>query len=146
MVAIRRLGQEDLPLMRAAQHLFDKPLQEAAARRFLGLPDHHLLLAFEGSRPVGFVSGVELTHPDKGTEMFLYELGVEPAFQRRGIGKQLVNALAELVVAQGCYGMWVVVDPDNTGALATYRSAGAEPPSHSVVFTWSFSAPESRSA
>ena len=25
-------------------------------------------------RPVGFVSGVEETHPDKGTEMFLYEL------------------------------------------------------------------------
>jgi hypothetical protein len=25
---------------------------------------------------VGFVTGVEMTHPDKGTEMFLYELSV----------------------------------------------------------------------
>ena len=36
VVAVRRLGQEDLPLMRAAQHLFDELIQEAAARCFLG--------------------------------------------------------------------------------------------------------------
>ena len=40
---------------------------------------------------MGFVSGVEVTHPDKGTEMFLYELAVDEPFRRRGIGRALVE-------------------------------------------------------
>ena len=32
------------------------------------------------------VSGVETTHPDKGTEMFLYELGVAALATYRGTG------------------------------------------------------------
>ncbi|HZE00492.1 MAG TPA: GNAT family N-acetyltransferase, partial [Pseudonocardiaceae bacterium] len=51
--------------------------------------------------------------PDKGTEMFLYELGVDDRFRRRGIGKALVAALAELARESGCYGMWVLTDSDN---------------------------------
>jgi ribosomal protein S18 acetylase RimI-like enzyme len=138
MIDIRRLEIEDLPLVLAAEHLFDGPVEEAATRRFLDSADHHLLLALADQRPVGFVSGVEMTHPDKGTEMFLYELAVDERFRRQGIGRRLVRALAELAVSRGCYGMWVGVDSDNTAALATYRSAGAEEPEHPVLFNWSF--------
>ena len=35
------------------------------------------VIAYVDARPVGFVSGVEMTHPDKDTEMFLYELAVD---------------------------------------------------------------------
>jgi ribosomal protein S18 acetylase RimI-like enzyme len=45
------------------------------------------------------VTGVEMTHPDKGTEMFLYELGVADEHQGRGIGRALVSALADLARA-----------------------------------------------
>lgn len=67
-----------------AQDLFDGPARVDAAEHFLASPDHHLLIAYEDRRPVGFVSGVEVTHPDKGTEMFLYELAVDDAWQGRG--------------------------------------------------------------
>ena len=60
------------------------------------------------------MSGVETTHPDKGTEMFLYELSVHPDHRNRGVGRALVSALAELARARGCYGMWVGTEPDNT--------------------------------
>jgi ribosomal protein S18 acetylase RimI-like enzyme len=90
-------------------------------------------------RPAGFVTGVELTHPDKGTEMFLYELGVDAAFRRRGIGRQLTEALAALARERGCYGMWAATEPDNAAALATYRAAGAASSDPSVVLTWTFS-------
>jgi len=53
---IRVLCPGDDGLVAAASHLFDGP--------------------------VGFVSGVEVTHPDKGTEMFLYELAVDETFRR----------------------------------------------------------------
>src|SRR4030088_2933984 len=107
MIDIRRLGAEDLALVFAAEHLFDGPADQAAPPRVLDSEDHHLLLALADQRPVGFVSGVETTHPDKGTEMFLYELAVDESFRRQGIGRELVKALADLAVSRGCYGMWV---------------------------------------
>src|SRR3569832_2053519 len=95
-VEIRRVTDADRDLLRRIDgtDLFDKPLREDAVARFLGSADHHLLLALEAGEPVGMVSGVELTHPDKGTEMFLYELSVLERAQRRGIGTALVEALA----------------------------------------------------
>jgi len=68
----------------AASHLFDYEVRPEWAERFLMSPDHHLGIAYVDGSPAGFVSGVEVTHPDKGTEMFLYELAVDAQFQRRG--------------------------------------------------------------
>ena len=50
----------------------------------------------DGDRPIGLISGVETTHPDKGTEMFLYDLSVAEDHRNRGIGRALVGALADL--------------------------------------------------
>ncbi len=85
--------------------MFDAPADQEASHRFLESLNHHLLLALEGDRPVGFVSGFETTHPGKGTEVFLYELAVDERFCRRGIRRQRVQALAQLtnvaVMARG---------------------------------------------
>jgi ribosomal protein S18 acetylase RimI-like enzyme len=124
----------------AAAHLYDDPVRADAVRRFLDEPGHHLLLAREDGAVVGFVSGVETTHPDKGTEMFLYELAVDPGSQRRGHGRALVSALADLARELGCYGMWVLTDHDNDAALATYSAAGGGQPSSHVMITWTFGA------
>lgn len=122
-----------------AAHLFDDAVRDDAVRRFLDDPTHHLLLARDDEgQVVGFVSGVETTHPDKGTELFLYELAVDPSAQRRGHGRALVAALAELARERGCYGMFVLTDHDNAAALATYASAGAEPPTPHVMLAWTF--------
>jgi ribosomal-protein-alanine N-acetyltransferase len=84
---------------------------------------------------------VEVTHPDKGTEMFLYELAVDPAWHRRGIGRALVRGLAELARERGLYGMWVLTDRGNPAALATYRSAGATEEEDCVMLTWTLNPP-----
>src|SRR3954465_13844977 len=110
----------------AAAELFDAPPLAAATERFLAHPGHHLLLAYDDEgRAVGMISGVEMTHPDKGTEMFVYELGVAPAARLQGIGSRLVAELAAIARRNGCYGMWVGTEVDNDAALATYRRAGA---------------------
>jgi ribosomal protein S18 acetylase RimI-like enzyme len=133
---IRALGPGDDAAVVAAQHLFDDPADAAATARFLADPLHHLLVAYVAGDPVGFVTGVELTHPDKGTEMLLYELGVDEGERRRGIGRALVEALVALARVRGCYGMFVLVDDDNSPALATYRSAGAHEDSRPVLLDW----------
>lgn len=127
-------GDADL-VLRAAQ-LFDRPPRPEWTATFLAQDGHHLLLALVHDIPIGFVSGVETTHPDKGTEMFLYELSVHEDHRNRGIGRALVRALAELAVRRGCYGMWVLTDADNAAALAAYRAAGAGEPEPNLMLSW----------
>jgi ribosomal protein S18 acetylase RimI-like enzyme len=128
----------------AGAELYDSPPTPAATRRFLADPLHHLLYAYDGSgRPVGMVSGVETTHPDKGTEMFLYELSVADDARRQGVATALVRALADLARSRGCYGMWVGTEPDNVAALATYRRAGGADEAPFIALTWDLTDPPS---
>jgi ribosomal protein S18 acetylase RimI-like enzyme len=137
-IAIRRLNLEDLDAVNALEPLFDHAVQPRAAAEVLRQEGHHLLVAYDQTQPVGFVSGVEMTHPDKGTEMFLYELAVDERFRRRGIGRQLVEALVALAQRRGCYGMWVLADTDNVAAFRTYQSAGGGDGALCLLFDWSF--------
>lgn len=122
----------------AAQALFDEPPHLPSIQRFLDEPTHHLLLAYQDSvnEPIGFVSGVEMTHPDKGTEMFIYELAVHESYRQRGAATALLNELAEIAQAQGCYGMWVLCDHDNTAGIASYDKAGAQRWDDTRMATW----------
>ena len=133
------MGPGDEERVIEAGHLFDSLPRADAVGKFLADPNHHLLIAYSHGAPVGFVSGVEITHPDKGTELFLYELGVEEGHRNHGIGTELVNGLSDLARAQGCYGMWVLVDDDNAAAAATYRKAGGDVESQPLMFNWTFS-------
>jgi len=75
----------------AGAELFDEPPKAAATEQFLSTAGHHLLFAYDddaaggAAAVVGMISGVETTHPDKGTELLLYELGVAPFARKRGV-------------------------------------------------------------
>ena len=135
---IRALGPGDDEAVVAAQHLFDGPARAHATARFLEEPGSHLLVGYVDGEPAGFVSGVEVTHPDKGTEMFLYELAVGEAHRRRGHGRALIEALEALARERGCVGMFVLVDDDNEAGRAAYRSAGGRDASRPVMVEWGF--------
>jgi ribosomal protein S18 acetylase RimI-like enzyme len=79
-----------------------------------------------------------MTHPDKGTEMFLYELGVDESARGRGVGTALVAALADRARTAGCYGMWVLTDQDNVAAVRTYEAAGGTDPREQTMISWTF--------
>jgi ribosomal protein S18 acetylase RimI-like enzyme len=138
-MSIRRLEPADVQIVLDAFELFDGPPLADYTRQFLADPRHHLLMAFgDDGTPVGFVTGVETTHPDKGTEMFLYELSVAEHARRRGIGRALTEALRDLARERGCHGMWVATETDNAAARATYESAGAPPAEEAVFYEWRF--------
>lgn len=134
---IIRVTRADVPLLHRAVALFDDSLRDEAIERFLDAPDHHLFLALDDDgAPVGFASGVELTHPDKGVEMFLYELAVDEGARRRGFGTALVEALRDLARERGCQGMWVLTDEANAAGLGTYRKAGATIEERTYLLEW----------
>jgi ribosomal protein S18 acetylase RimI-like enzyme len=132
------IARADADQILAAAELFDHPPTPEWTEKFLASDIHHLLLALDDGRAVGFVSGVEMTHPDKGTEMFLYELAVHEHHRNQGVGRALVRALADLAREHGCYGMWVLTDEDNAAALAAYRAAGGGDPEPNVMLSWTF--------
>jgi ribosomal protein S18 acetylase RimI-like enzyme len=135
-VEIVRLAVGDEQIVAAMSHVFDQPARPEHTRRFLEDDRHHLLVACHDNEVVGFVSGVEMTHPDKGTEMFLYELAVDEPWRRQGIGTALVTALADLAQQLGCYGMWVLTDGSNAAAVATYTSSGGSRTTDQVMIDW----------
>jgi ribosomal protein S18 acetylase RimI-like enzyme len=134
---LRRLDSTEVEAVLAAGHLFDGDPDPARTEDFLSRDDHHLLVAYVDGDPAGFVSGMELAHPDKGVEMLLYELGVDEPFRRRGIGRALVGALADLGRERGCRAMWVPIEDGDEVAAAVYRSAGAGPVEPAGILLWS---------
>jgi len=138
-VRIVELGPDELAAVRDAGHLFDDDVDDAATAAFLADPRHHLLIAYEDDLPVGFLSAIELLHPDKAhPEMFIYELGVDASHRRRGAGSSLVSRIAEICVERGCREMFVLTDDDNAAALATYRAGGGGREPDQVMFLWTF--------
>lgn len=137
-MSITTLGVGDAERVLAAADLFDEPPRLEWTLAFLARDGHHLLIADVDGLDVGFISGIETLHPDKGAEMLIYELGVADDYRRRGIARALVDRLGEIARQRGCHGMWVVVDPDNDAALQTYRSARADPAEGAVTLSWEF--------
>ena len=123
--------------VKAAEHLFDDPVSVEATARFLGSDANHLVVAYVDGAPAGFVSGTEISHPDQPKpELFLNELGVDPAFRGRGVGRALVAKLWEIAQSHGCRGMWVLTDGDNEAACRTYAAAGGSPMGAEIMFQW----------
>lgn len=123
--SIQHLTPADLEIVLEAVHLFDHPPTEETTRAFLAESRHHMFMALtDEDDGLGFITGVEMLQPDKGWEMLVYELGVDESVRRQGIGRALVDALVELAARRGCRSIWVVTEPDNEAARATYAAAG----------------------
>jgi len=137
MVDIRRAGRGVEERVQAAEALFDDPVDLEATRRFLADDANVLLIAYVEGEPAGFVSGTELSHPDKAQpEMFLNELDVDAGYRGRGIGRALVAELWQLAQTRGARGMWALTDDDNVPANKVYSAAGGTRRRAEVMYGW----------
>ena len=134
-IRVEVVGSPELAAEAAA--LFDHPLDSTATANFLADDRHHLLIGYVGDQPAGFVTAVELFHPDKPQpEMFLYELGVEEPYRRQGVATALMQRLVDLCHERGCGEMFVLTDDDNAAGQATYAKAGGKPEPAGVLYAW----------
>jgi ribosomal protein S18 acetylase RimI-like enzyme len=103
---------------------FDYTVLSEETTRFLDDQRHHLLLGYLDDQPAGFVSAVEVFHPDKRSELFLNEVAVVEQARRLGVARALIDELKRLGRDRGCASMWVLTDEDNGAAMGLYRSTG----------------------
>jgi len=118
---VRILTADDLEVL---DRVFDYAVQPALASEFLNDPRHYLCVAIDDGVVVGMASGVRYVHPDKPSELWINEVGVSPAYHRRGIGKAILAELTERAREIGCSEAWVLTDDDNVAARALYKAAG----------------------
>lgn len=126
-VIVRLLGPHDAPILdNVAPGVFDNAVDARWTAEFLADPRHHLAVALDGARVVGMASGVHYFHPDKAPEFWVNEVGVAPSHQRRGIGRQLLQALLARARDIGSREAWVGTEVTNAAARRLYRAAGGE--------------------
>jgi len=123
-VLVRRARPGDEAEVARFRPAFDFDVLEDETRRFLADKRHHLLLGYVDEAPAGFLSAVEVFHPDKRPELFLNEIAVIPEMRRRGVGRALIDELGRLGRECGCVNIWVLTDEANTPAMRMYASAG----------------------
>ena len=127
-IAYRLLGPGDEGVLdRVAEEVFDEPIRPDRLRAYLSEPAHLLLLALDGELVVGQCAAVLHLHADRATELYVEELGVSPAWQRRGIGRELMRRMFDEGRARGCEEGWVGTEPDNVAANALYAGLEGSP-------------------
>lgn len=140
-IRVLHAGEEGV-LANVADDVFDHAIDPGVAGSFLADPRHHIAVAIDEGRVVGFASGVHHIHPDKVLpELFVNEVGVAPSHRGRGLGKAVVTALLQHARELGCGEAWVLTDRANTAAMRLYAACGAvDAPTDHVMFEFDLGA------
>ncbi|MPZ55090.1 MAG: GNAT family N-acetyltransferase [Rhizobiales bacterium] len=125
-IEIKRLTPDGAAVLgRVAAEVFDEPIDPQRLAAYLAAPGHLMIVALADGEVVGQVAAVIHRHPDKPTELYIDEVGVTPALQRRGIARQMLDAMFVLGKALGCEEAWVGTEHNNLPARSLYDSRGA---------------------
>jgi aminoglycoside 3-N-acetyltransferase I len=97
-------------------------------KTLLAKPDFVCFVALSENHVVGGITGYELKmYAQEGSTMYLYDMAVGSAYQRRGIGSKLVSELKTYCAQNGIGDMYVQADVVDDHAIAFYKSLGGEP-------------------
>jgi ribosomal-protein-alanine N-acetyltransferase len=99
----------------------DDPWSARAFREELRL-GHHYLAARDGDRLVGYAGLAFVAGPPRA-EAEIHTIGVDPAHQRRGIGRELLRGLLAVADAERAT-VFLEVRTDNDAARLMYEAEG----------------------
>lgn len=135
-IEVRRLSAGDAMRMQTIVAMLPQPEWRGAEipslaylARALADPDVYVFAAFEGKRPMGFVSAYRFPSLTKQRDLvYIYDVYVAAADQDRGVGRRLMDRMIAQCHKDGVAEAWVGTDLDNQAAQRLYVSAGAREP------------------
>ncbi len=89
----------------------------------LNRPDFFCIIASHNQDVIGGLTVYILPsyYSEKNTA-YIYDVGVLPSWQRKGVGKKLIESLVQLGKDKGLHEIFVQAEADDQGAIQFYRS------------------------
>ena len=130
--SVQVLAAHDWPLARSLFDLWRRgdgvtapPAPDAMLQRLLGRQDFHVLAALHEGEVIGGLTAYELTmYTENATELLIYEVGVEEAFRRQGVGRALLEGAKQLCRERDLRVLSVPSLADDARAVAFYAGIG----------------------
>ena len=100
-------------------------------------PDFKVFVAMQGATVIGGLT-VHLLHSYYAQEQiaYIYDVGVHPAHQRQGVGKQLIAYLTDYCRANQIEEAYVEAETDDLQAVSFYQKTPYNNIMHATHFTY----------
>jgi aminoglycoside 3-N-acetyltransferase I len=127
---IEKLDRNSVEMFRKSIELFNKvfennPSGKTASdhhSRLLAKEHFHVFCAINNLKVIGACTVYELTrYATEGDEYFIYDLAVDEAFQRMGIGTALLDAVRKFAGDRNINSIFVLAHADDEGAVNFYE-------------------------
>lgn len=93
--------------------------------KMLEREDFHVIIALENDWVIGGLTAYEMNmYKLETTEMFLYEIGVEPAHRKKGVATALIEHLKKICLDKDIRIMFVGAMANNSPARKLYETTG----------------------
>jgi aminoglycoside 3-N-acetyltransferase I len=104
-----------------------RALGDAYLEKLLANDAFWAFAAFVGDELAGGLTAHTLPMTrDESSEVFIYDVAVHPSYQRKGVGRALIQSLRDAAAEQGIREVFVPADNEDTHALDFYRAVGGE--------------------
>lgn len=105
---------------------YDAARPDAAyTRRLLANDAFIALAALDGQRVVGALAAYELPKFEQArSEIYIYDLGVDEAFRRRGIATALIETVRNIAAERGAWVVVIQADQGDAAPIALYGKLG----------------------
>jgi ribosomal protein S18 acetylase RimI-like enzyme len=128
----------DLASLVASEGLFDDEPSLEGLSQFVDTAWDFMVLGIVASEVAGFCTVHCLPRPDAAREGFIYEIGTRPAFQRRGVAREMIAFARAECARRGVSGLWVITNRSNVAACSLYEACGGfSAADDEVVYEWS---------
>lgn len=126
ILEVIRLREEDAELAaRIALRFASNIVSAEHTAAFLAKESNILLTVLVDSEPAGFLLAHLLDRfKDTRRKLFIYEIDVLPEFQRRGIGRALIEAVLKTARERNADTAFVLTNRSNTAAVNLYAETG----------------------
>jgi aminoglycoside 3-N-acetyltransferase I len=133
--SIKQLSEKDAAILMALLKVFEESFEmepfpipnQHYLETLLQRTDFIIFVALEDEKVVGGLTAYVLPqYYSAADHIYIHDLAVQTAYQRKGIGKKLITALLDFAKDKGCKEIFVAAEKADDYAVEFYRATGAE--------------------